>query len=114
MVPRVALALLLLLALSLPDAALAKGRKKTSANERTSKQERTQCEEGPCSEWDADYKPNCVLRCQSEACYSQTYEGSELEPGEIDAPRSRKYQQCLSSERAARTRAASKRGRRGR
>lgn len=76
----------------------------TSSIERSTKAERTQCEEGPCSEWSADYQPNCILRCQSEACYETVYGGNELEPGEIDAARSRSFTSCLTRERAERHR----------
>jgi hypothetical protein len=55
--------------------------------------------------WDADYRPNCVLRCQSEACYAEVYAEAELEPGEVDSARSRKYQTCLAKEKVARSRA---------
>lgn len=70
--------------------------------DRKAKIERQQCEEGPCSEWDADMKPNCVLRCQSEQCYESVYAEDELEPGEIDSARAKTFQQCLRKEKTAR------------
>ncbi|KAG8456996.1 hypothetical protein KFE25_006608 [Diacronema lutheri] len=88
-----------------------KRRSKTSSD-RSSRLERTQCEEGPCSEWDTDYRPNCVLRCQSDACYTAVYADNELEPGEVDTSRSRQYQTCLTKERSDRMRVERERSRR--
>lgn len=82
--------------------------------EKTSKLERAQCDEGPCSEWDADERPNCVMQCQSEACYASTFAGNELEPGEVDVVRGRQYQSCLTRERSERLRAEGRRARSGR
>ena len=45
-----------------------------------------------------DYRANCVLKCQSEACYAEVYGAEELEPGEIDNVRQREFSKCLSME----------------
>lgn len=83
------------------------------SSDRTGKLERAQCEEGPCSEWGPDERPNCVLRCQSESCYTAIYGAQELEPGEVDTARNRLYQTCLTKERGERLRAEA-RAKRGR
>lgn len=86
------------------------------AGDRVTKIERQQCEEGPCSEWDADLKPNCVLRCQSEQCYTTVYAADELEPGELDPVRANSFKACVRKEKTARLAAErdQKRARRGR
>ncbi|KAJ1637371.1 hypothetical protein T492DRAFT_953170, partial [Pavlovales sp. CCMP2436] len=108
-------ALLIALFLACVGSALAKRKRssKTSANNVVEKQ---QCEEGPCSDWDPDHRPLCLLRCQSDGCFDKVYAGNELEPGEVDAVRSREYTNCLTKERGERLRAErtatrSKRGR---
>mmetsp|Transcript_9570 Transcript_9570/g.24790 ORF Transcript_9570/g.24790 Transcript_9570/m.24790 type:complete len:115 (+) Transcript_9570:56-400(+) len=95
-----AAALLVLITIAAPIIEAKKRNK--AAGDRVAKLERHQCEEGPCSEWDADLKPNCVMRCQSEACYESVFGEEELEPGEVDSVRSNKFQQCLRKEKSAR------------
>ena len=58
---------------------------------------RRECEHD-CSDMNEDDKPNCVLRCQSEACYVEVYLPDELEPGEIDTQRQRKFNTCITQE----------------
>ena len=41
-----------------------------------------ECEE-QCAGVNEDDRSNCVLRCQSEACYTEIYLPEELEPGEL-------------------------------
>ena len=57
-----------------------------------------ECEQGDCAGAHEDDRPNCVLRCQSEACYEEVYMPEELEPGEIDLSRQRAFQTCLNNE----------------
>lgn len=65
-----------------------------------------ECERGDCSEVHEDDRPNCVLKCQSEACYAQVYGAEELEPGEIDNTRQRDFTKCLSAEQRENARLA--------
>ena len=87
--------LLLLLLLLAEPAAARKHRHKTTSSSNTRKRE---CEKNVCAGHHEDDKPNCVLRCQSEACYAEVYGGDELEPGEIDTRRARVFQTCLTNE----------------
>ncbi|KAL3909789.1 MAG: hypothetical protein SGPRY_009303 [Prymnesium sp.] len=57
-----------------------------------------ECEREICADTHEDYRPNCVLKCQSEACYNEVYGREELEPGEIDAKRQREFNQCQARE----------------
>ena len=54
--------------------------------------------EADCASVHEYEQQNCVLRCQSEACYSQIYLPEELEPGEIDVQRQRQFQTCITTE----------------
>ena len=57
-----------------------------------------ECEQGDCKEVHEDDRGNCVLKCQSAACYEEIYMPEELEPGEIDLKRQRLYNACLTKE----------------
>ena len=79
--------------------------KKRTAGSKQVNSRKRECEQTTCSSTHIDERENCVLRCQSEACYQQVYTSEELEPGEIDAKRAREFSQCVNSE--------ARRGRRG-
>ena len=88
---------LLIALLSAP--ATAKRRGKATGSQVSSR--KRECE-SECSDVDEDAYPdhraNCVLHCQSAACYVQVYKPEELEPGEIDLKRQREFQSCVSAE----------------
>ena len=86
-----------LLVASLLLVALASGKKQRQANRQVNNRKRD-CETQTCAAVHVDDKDNCVLRCQSEACYEQVYGGNELEPGEIDSKRSREFNACTGAE----------------
>ena len=72
-----------------------------SKQHRTNRQintRRKDCEQQTCASVHVDDRENCVMRCQSPACYGQVYEGNELEPGEIDSKRARDFNACVNSE----------------
>eukprot|EP00308_Calcidiscus_leptoporus_P003697 CAMPEP_0119388432 /NCGR_PEP_ID=MMETSP1334-20130426/104927_1 /TAXON_ID=127549 /ORGANISM="Calcidiscus leptoporus, Strain RCC1130" /LENGTH=109 /DNA_ID=CAMNT_0007410419 /DNA_START=29 /DNA_END=358 /DNA_ORIENTATION=+ len=56
-----------------------------------------ECERTTCRGVHEDDQENCVLKCQSPECYEQIYAGNELEPGEVDRDRSRKFNTCMST-----------------
>ena len=89
-------ALVLLLFVTLPTSCHAKKRRNNAAHNAVGGKKR-ECEAG-CSHIHDDDRPNCVLRCQSEACYTEVYLPEELEPGEIDIARQRSFQNCLTRE----------------
>ena len=76
--------------------AMAAGKARQQANRNTQTRKR-ECEV-QCASVEDDDKPNCILRCQSEACYNEIYGQEELEPGEIDMHRQRLYNTCLVNE----------------
>eukprot|EP00967_Tisochrysis_lutea_P136955 scaffold244982_cov33-Tisochrysis_lutea.AAC.1 len=59
---------------------------------------RRECERSNCKDHDEDERANCILRCQSQACYQKIYGEEELEPGEIDVRRGRLFTACLTAE----------------
>jgi len=87
------MASLLLLCASEP--ARAKRRNRGVKNTAAVKRE---CERTTCASADEDSRDNCVLKCQSQSCYDEIYASNELEPGEIDRERSRKFSTCLQKE----------------
>ena len=94
--------LVLLVILSLFDTSSAKRRNnKGGRNVASAKRE---CERGECANSHEDDRENCVLRCQSASCYEQIYGTEELEPGEVDRERSRKFNNCLAVENRKGTR----------
>ena len=90
----------------------AKRRKKSTVGGTNVQGRKRECE-AECSSTDEDDRPNCILRCQSEACYSQVYLPEELEPGEIDLSRQRAFQNCITKEAQDQAKAARKRVRGG-
>lgn len=99
--------LLLLLSSALPG--VAKKRPKSGSSQTTHVAARKrECEE-QCAAVHEDDRLNCVLRCQSEACYEQVYASNELEPGEIDLGRQRQFQSCVNTESREQHAAARKR-----
>ena len=90
-------ALVLLLFVTLPPSCHAKKRRNNAAHNAVGGKKR-ECEANICSHIHDDDRPNCVLRCQSEACYTEVYLPEELEPGEIDIARQRSFQNCLTRE----------------
>ena len=56
-----------------------------------------ECED-QCAGVAEDDQGNCVLKCQSSACYEEIYLPEELEPGEIDHKRYRAFQNCINAE----------------
>ena len=90
--------------------AMAKKRRHSSGSQSNHAAARKrECEE-QCASVHEDDRPNCVLRCQSEACYEQVYLPEELEPGEIDLQRQRQFQQCVATEAREQQAAARRRG----
>jgi hypothetical protein len=85
--------LLLLLLLSAPALVTAKKR-----GNRKVQSMKTACERGECSSVHEDDFGNCVLKCQSAACYEEVYGKEELEPGEIDHKRTRQFTTCVNAE----------------
>ena len=77
-------------------AASAKKRKHTAAGNTHIQGRKRECETECLHEHD-DHRPNCIMRCQSEACYTEVY-AEELEPGEIDLQRQRAFQTCITNE----------------
>mmetsp|Transcript_22405 Transcript_22405/g.31160 ORF Transcript_22405/g.31160 Transcript_22405/m.31160 type:complete len:135 (-) Transcript_22405:167-571(-) len=43
-------------------------------------------------------KENCVLKCISDDCYSETYGTDPLEEGEIDTVRGKSFRTCMKKE----------------
>ena len=86
----------LLLLLLLLDAAPASAKRRKGAQAQGANKKRA-CEKVECADVHEDDRPNCVLKCQSEACYAEVY-SEELEPGEIDLVRQRAFNSCLSAE----------------
>ncbi len=101
--PRLALlAPLLLLLVLAPEAAAKKRRHQTAAATR-----KRRCEREDCANVHEDGMANCVLKCESPACYAEVYAADELEPGEIDVHRQRLFSKCVGEEaRAGRARPA--------
>ena len=98
------------LLLSTPAVAKKKRRSVAQNDQNTIHGRKRECED-ECADTHEDDRPNCVLRCQSETCYSEVYLPEELEPGEIDLGRQKTFQNCLNREnreanRQARRRAA--------
>ena len=91
MSPRVLLVLLLVLS----TAPLVEGRKRGNKKVQSKK---TECERGECAAVPEDDFGNCVLKCQSAACYEEVYGAEELEPGEIDHKRTRLFTTCVNAE----------------
>merc|ERR1711988_305827 len=91
--------LLLLLLLSSPqcDARRHGGAGNKNKNRHYQSRKR-ECERAVCADWEEDWKPSCVLQCQSKSCYDDIYGGNELEPGEIDTSRSRQFSVCVNKE----------------
>ena len=95
-----------------PEAACAKRRNRNMKNNAPSR--RRDCERGndgdgfECHMADEDDRDNCILKCQSPACYAEVYAADELEPGEIDTKRSKKFNACVTKENRERGRAGSK------
>lgn len=73
----------------------AKRRKSSGVNHVNNR--KRECE-SECAGEHEDDRSNCVLRCQSEACYAEVYLPEELEPGEIDLKRQRAFTACTSKE----------------
>lgn len=86
------LALLVLLA-SCGEAA-----KRNSRHARNMQTRRRDCERITCAGVHEYERENCILRCRSEQCYERIYGAEELEPGEIDAQRTRLFNTCESQE----------------
>lgn len=91
------LLLLLLLNVVPPVHAKRRSRNRNTAGPDTVQHRKRECEI-ECKDEHDDDRSNCVLRCQSEACYQEIYMPEELEPGEIDLRRQRQFQACLSKE----------------
>jgi hypothetical protein len=102
-------ALLLFVIVSSPAEAKRRNRAQNQVNNR-----KRECETVECVHMDEDGQSNCVLRCQSEGCYSQVYLPEELEPGEIDLRRQRQFQNCLNKENRQQLADRHKRQREGR
>eukprot|EP00457_Paulinella_chromatophora_P022858 gb/GEZN01025962.1/.p1 GENE.gb/GEZN01025962.1/~~gb/GEZN01025962.1/.p1 ORF type:complete len:106 (-),score=21.21 gb/GEZN01025962.1/:183-500(-) len=58
---------------------------------------RRECMETHCA-GKTELEPNCVPKCVSESCWRQIYEEDPLEPGQVDYPRNRKFEQCVGKE----------------
>ena len=71
---------------------------KKKTHQRNVNNRKRECETTTCQAVHVDERDNCVLRCQSSACYEQVYGGNELEPGEIDAKRTRDFNACVTQE----------------
>ena len=71
---------------------------KKKTHQRNVNNRKRECENSACAAVHVDERDNCVLRCQSAACYEQVYGGNELEPGEIDAKRTRDFNACVTQE----------------
>ena len=91
------LLLLLLFNVVQPVHAKRRNRNRNTAGPDTVQHRKRECEI-ECKDEHDDDRSNCVLRCQSEACYQEIYMPEELEPGEIDLRRQRQFQACLSKE----------------
>ena len=72
--------------------------RRTQQQPSTAAKKKRECEDVTCARVHLDHKENCVLRCQSEACYEEIFMPEELEPGEIDTKRQRAFQTCLNAE----------------
>ena len=84
----------LLLLLAAPAAARKQNRAARQVNNR-----RRECEKSDkCMAEHEDYRHNCVLHCQSPACYEEVYGVEELEPGEVDHKRSGLFTRCMHAE----------------
>ena len=92
--PRAIRLILLLMALT---PGMAKRRKSSSVGTNAIQGRKRECDT-ECASTDEDDRPNCVLRCQSAACYNEIFMPEELEPGEIDMQRQRAFQSCLQKE----------------
>ena len=60
------------------------------------------CERDACGHLVPDEAANCVNRCTSELCFAQVYgpeAGGDLEDGEVDSERERKFTTCLRQAR---------------
>ena len=79
------------------------GKKRSGTSSKHVSSRKRECEHNECAAIHADDRENCILRCQSAACYEQVYASEELEPGEVDTKRSREFTQCINAE-ARRTR----------
>eukprot|EP00965_Chrysotila_dentata_P078299 2580729-Pleurochrysis_carterae.AAC.2 len=86
--------LLLIVLLLICEPALAKKRSRARNKQVNVKRE---CERTTCATVHTDDFDNCVLKCQSPECYEDIYGEEELEPGEVDRDRSRKFQSCITS-----------------
>tara|TARA_B110001452_G_scaffold251102_1_gene239844 strand:+ start:7 stop:423 length:417 start_codon:yes stop_codon:yes gene_type:complete len=71
---------------------------KRKTHQRNVNNRKRECETTTCQAVHADERDNCVLRCQSAECYEKVYGGNELEPGEIDAKRTRDFNACVTQE----------------
>ena len=71
---------------------------KKKAHQRATNNRKRECETTTCAPVHIDERDNCVLRCQSDACYEKVYSGNELEPGEIDGKRTRDFNSCVTQE----------------
>ncbi|KAL1507777.1 hypothetical protein AB1Y20_007387 [Prymnesium parvum] len=87
--------------------ASAKRRRTKEVNQR-----KKDCERDVCADVHPDQRPNCNLKCQSEACYEEIYGKEELEPGEIDSKRQREFTQCQNRESRERLKQSKAKGRR--
>ena len=70
------MALLLAILSTQTPPASAKKRNRRNKNINAMKRE---CEKGDCAKEHEDLRENCVLRCQSAACYEEIYGAEELE-----------------------------------
>ena len=65
------------------------------------KSKKRECLDNECKHFHLDENDNCLNKCTSEACYHNIYgvdAGGDLEPGEIDYGRAKKYQKCVREE----------------
>mmetsp|Transcript_52358 Transcript_52358/g.106756 ORF Transcript_52358/g.106756 Transcript_52358/m.106756 type:complete len:139 (-) Transcript_52358:50-466(-) len=93
-------AIFLLCLLSLPAAESSmkrrnpgNSRRQTSDSEMRMK--RMECQKTTCAGLDFHEKTGCTYQCISEKCYTEIYAHDELEEGEVDEERARKFGMCF-------------------
>eukprot|EP00929_Paragymnodinium_shiwhaense_P000970 TRINITY_DN10117_c0_g1_i2.p2 TRINITY_DN10117_c0_g1~~TRINITY_DN10117_c0_g1_i2.p2 ORF type:complete len:132 (+),score=25.36 TRINITY_DN10117_c0_g1_i2:114-509(+) len=57
-----------------------------------------ECTKTACKMIHPDENDDCLAKCVSEACYAEVYGTDPLEPGEIDRPRTNKFNACVKKE----------------
>mmetsp|Transcript_5633 Transcript_5633/g.9736 ORF Transcript_5633/g.9736 Transcript_5633/m.9736 type:complete len:117 (-) Transcript_5633:398-748(-) len=72
--------------------------KPTAAQDKQLRARREECQKNAACANLTSHVDNCVLRCVSPVCYTDIFGVEELEEGEVDGTRTRKFNSCARKE----------------